>query len=207
MMVPNHPYMRNKRCSMSGAAGLRVSEDGWLLIPIFRNGRFISVQRISPDGEKRFASKAPTKGGHFILHRVRFSMTILCEGVATGLTIFEACIVARVIVCFSAENLVTVAEWGEWSGLVAIAADNDMNTEERTGRNPGIECAERAAKIIGCGVAIPYPETGTDFNDVLCEQISRMEKAANRFTSPHKLRASALSYVAPAMMRACKMVK
>ncbi len=93
--------------------------------------------------------------------------------------------------------------------MVAIAADNDMDTQEKTGTNPGIECAQRAAKIIGCGVAIPHPEMGTDWQDVFAEQFERLEKAEESKpwkSSPHKLRASALSFVAPAMVRACKMV-
>ncbi len=206
MIVPNHPYLRKKKCSMCGTLGIRVSDSGALVIPVFRKGRLISIQKISDTGEKRFATGAPTRGGYFEITRPRACVTILCEGAATGLVIFEAMPNAKVFVCFSAENLVRVAEENEWSGFVTIAADNDISTEENTGKNPGVECAQRAAKIIGCGVAIPQPERGTDWNDVACEQIERLEKLANRFTSPHKLRASALSFIAPAMMRNAKMV-
>lgn len=203
-----HPYLENKRITMDACGRIRVS-NGNLLIPCFIRRNFSSLQRISATGEKKFATGAPTKGASFEIWRPRYSMTILCEGFATGATIFSACAMARVVVCFSAENLVTVAENGDWSGMVAIAADNDIDTKERIGINPGIECAERAAKIIGCGVAIPHPENGTDWQDVFAEQYERLEKAEESKpwkTSPHKLRASALSFVAPAMMRACKMV-
>lgn len=201
-----HPYLEKKRVTQDACRKLKVDTKGNLLVPMFRRSKFCSLQRISATGEKKFATGAPSKGASLEIWRPRYCITILAEGFATAATIFSALTTCRVVVCFSADNLVRVAENGEWSGMVAVAADNDIDTKEKTGTNPGIECAERAAKIIGCGVAIPYPENGTDWNDILGEQFQRLEKDANRFTSPHKLRASALSYVAPAMMRACKMV-
>lgn len=204
-----HPYLAAKRVTMDACRKLKVDSNGNLLVPMFRRSKLCSLQRISPTGEKKFATGAPSKAASFEIWRPRWSMTILCEGFATGATIFSACPMARVIVCFSADNLVTVAERGEWSGMIAIAADNDADTKENTGKNPGIECAERAAKSIGCGVAIPYPENGTDWNDVMREQSERLEAtegAKSWKPSPHKLRASALSYVAPAMMRAARMI-
>lgn len=203
-----HPYIQRKMISMDACQKIRVS-NGNILVPMFRRRNFCTLQRISATGEKKFATGAPSKGAYHEITRPRYSMTILAEGFATGAIVFSACPMARVIVCFSAGNLVAVAERGDWSGMVVIAADNDIDTQEKTGSNPGIECAQRAAKIIGCGVAIPHPENGTDWQDVFAEQFARLEKAEEAKpwkSSPHKLRASALSFVAPAMMRAAKMV-
>jgi len=197
-------YLERKMIQMDACRSLRVDSAGNLLIPMHRRGKFISLQRISPSGEKKFATGAPSRGAMLEIRRPTYSMTILAEGFATAACIFSACQTARVIVCFSAENLVRVAEENEWSGFVTIAADNDVSTEENTGKNPGVECANRAAKIIGCGVAIPHPENGTDWQDVFAEQYARLEKAEESKswkTSPHKLRASALSFISPSIMR------
>jgi putative DNA primase/helicase len=80
---------------------------------------------------------------------------VLCEGYATGLTIHAA--IARlpgpnaVIVCFSARNLETVAQWFP---TAVVAADNDASA---TG--------EQSALRTGLKWTMPY-EVGTDFNDV-----------------------------------------
>lgn len=191
----NHPYLIRKRCDMLGCAGLKVDAEDWLMVPMYRDGKILSVQRINADGDKRFAAGAPTKGATFRIWRPGAVMQILCEGVATGLTAFAACPLATVTVCFSAANLIAVAEREDWKGMVAIASDNDADTEERTGKNPGVDAARRAAGLIGCGVAIPYSELGTDWNDAFCERLEKLEKEnaeKPRPEGPFKLRQAAL---------------
>lgn len=203
-----HPYLQAKRIDQLGCRGLRVSGDN-LLVPMFHRRNFSSLQRISPTGEKKYATGAPAKGCTFAIFRPRYSLTILCEGFATGATIFSASQICRVIVCFSADNLVTVAERGDWSGMVAIAGDDDKWTAENTGKNPGRECADRAAKAIGCGVAIPICE-GTDWNDYFVERLEKIEAAPDRERwkpTAQSMRSAALAPIAAAMLRACKMIE
>lgn len=204
-----HPYCERKKLTMDACRNLRVSGEH-LLVPMFqRRNNLCSLQRINAEGEKRFVTGAPTKGAWHEICRPRWSMTIFAEGFATGATVFSAMPMARVIVCFSADNLVAVAERGEWSGMVAIAADNDRDTEENTGRNPGVECAERAAKILGCGVAIPYPTIGTDWNDSFLERLEKAtaaEATARYPSSPMAIRMNAGATIARAMMKAAKMI-
>jgi putative DNA primase/helicase len=204
-VIPDHPYLQRKRLSMLGCYGLRVSSDGDLIIPMYRSRStsIVSIQRISPEGVKLFQKGAPSKLGVFWIERPKATVTVLCEGFATGATCFEALPTAKVCVCFSASNMVAVAEHEDWHGLVVVAADNDHWTRENTGKNPGIEAAEKAAKAIGCGVAIPQCE-GTDWNDLFIERLVKLEEAeefAPRKTSPHKLRAAALAPIAATLMK------
>lgn len=204
----NHAYLRKKRCDMLGCAALKVDTEGNLIVPMEIKNRISSLQRISPDGDKRFAWGAPTKGATFRIWRPGAVAQVLCEGLATGLTIFSACPMAQVIVCFSAANLIAVAEREDFAGMVAIAADNDAGTEEDSGKNPGILAAQRAAEILGCGVAIPYCQ-GTDFNDMFIERLERIEKedeAEIHRAHPAKLRERALVPIRTAIMGALKKV-
>lgn len=205
-----HPYLQKKRLDMNGCRGLKVDKDGWLVVPMRRDNHLISIQRISAEGDKRFATGAPTKGCSFRIWRPGAPITILAEGLATGLAVFAACPMAQVIICFSAANLVAVAERDEWSGMVAIAADNDHWTQEIHGKNPGIEAGKRAAEIIGCGVAWPEHIDGTDWHDLYMEKLAMLEKSNPEKDwpdSPHKLRQSALLPIRTALMavaRTCR---
>jgi putative DNA primase/helicase len=166
-----HPYLTKKHLDMAGCFGLRVEKAGWLVVPMYVNGQIISVQKISPEGEKLFWLGAPTRGAHYVIERRDAPLSVLCEGLATGLGIFAAVPTARVVVAFNAGNLARVAETLTWRGMVVVAADNDAATEQRTGTNPGIKAAQDAAAILGCGVAIPSGIVGTDWLDYRNEKI------------------------------------
>lgn len=224
-----HPYAEKKRLTMMGARGIRVRGET-LLVPLWRDGEVISLQRISETGEKRFAAGAPSKGGHFWIERPRAVVTIIAEGWATAMTIFEAVNHSRVCVTFSAANMIEVATRLDWQGMCAVAGDNDHRqpcpwcvkrgehlqnppTQPRPDQcrcNPGHSAALAAAKIIGCGVAIPpASDTVTDFNDWFALLLSTREKLAEiapRPPSPSRLRKAALAYVSARIMGAAKKV-
>src|SRR5574340_298753 len=93
-----------------------VDEEKRLLIPMrdwqdYR--RALSVQRITPDGGKRLLLGGRTKGASYILGNTNSRLTWLCEGDATGLSVRAAAqlmkMASRIVVCFSAGNLVHVA--------------------------------------------------------------------------------------------------
>ena len=149
---------------MRGCLGLKVDRNGWLVVPMQRGPKLVSVQRISPDGQKLFWKDAPTKGATYLVNRPTASLTVVCEGLATALAIYAAVQTSRIIVAFTAGNLsrVTVPV-----GLAVIAADNDRATEGRTGVNPGVDGARTAAESCGAGVAIPdCRDDETDWCDV-----------------------------------------
>ena len=163
-----HPYLERKGLSALGTVGLREL-DGWLVVPVLWRGRVISVQRIHPDGTKRFAVGAPVKGGHYAITRERAALTVLCEGLATGLAVYQCVRNATVIVCFDAGNLLPVVQELRPTGNAILAADNDIGTLARRGFNPGLDKARNAAELIGAGVAWPDGIDGTDYADMLRE--------------------------------------
>jgi putative DNA primase/helicase len=169
-----HPYLDAKLLTMQGCTNLKIDSDGWLVIPVEVNGCIISLQRIAPDGTKRFWSGASVKGGCYVLARPTASCTVLCEGFATGLAIYQAVSDCRVIVCFDAGNMIAVANRLKLSGLCVVAADNDIKTFEKIGKNPGIEKGTEAAGIIGCGIAYPEGIQGSDYADMHFEKLTEL---------------------------------
>lgn len=179
-----HEYLKAHGLDMTGCMGLKTDVTGWLVVPAFVGRNLMSLQRISPEGEKRFWTGAPMKGASYTIDRTSYSITALCEGLATGLAIFAAAPLVRVVVGFDAGNLGRVEM--PQRGLVVVAADNDHETAARIGRNPGLIAATEAAEHIGCGVAIPEGMAGSDFCDW------RMEKTAARLANRGRMSESAV---------------
>lgn len=167
-MRGQHPYLEDKGLSMQGCASLRVFRE-LLVVPIWHGQSLLNVQTIGPDGRKLFKKHAPVKGGSFVFERPGAPVTVLAEGFATGLAIYQCVRKARVIVAFDAGNLMPVAERMKPSGSVVIAADNDHQTLAKRGFNPGLRAANNVAELIECGVAYPTDIEGTDWADALRE--------------------------------------
>lgn len=150
-----HPYLIRK--GFPTHASLLDGSD--MLVPM-RDARsyrdVINVQRIAPDGAKRFLTGGRARGAVHVLGAMGSARTVLCEGYATGLTLDLALKRLsgshKVVVCFSAHNLVLVAK--SFSGAL-VATDND---ESGTG--------ERAARETGLKWIMPT-RVGDDFNDVM----------------------------------------
>jgi putative DNA primase/helicase len=163
-----HKYIADKGLSPLGCASLRT-HDGLLVVPVWLGEWLISVQTITADGAKRFWPGAPVKAGCLVLDRQRPAVTVVCEGLATGLAVFQSMRQARVVVAFDAGNLLPVVGRLKLSGSVVIGADNDHATLARRGFNPGLDKARNAAELIGCGVAYPTGIEGSDWADFLKE--------------------------------------
>lgn len=151
----SHPYLEAKGV---GAHGVKVDDDGILVVPVFVDGELSSLQFIDAEGGKQFLPGGKTKGGYFAIGKPAERLYI-AEGYATGGSIFEATGQAAAI-AFNAKNLKPVAESlrVKFPDLeMVVAADND-----ETGR----EAAQEAATAAGCAVAVPPEGTsGTDWND------------------------------------------
>lgn len=157
-----HPYVERKRLDPSP---LRQIGDE-LLIPMCEpSGAIWNLQRIKPDGEKRFLKGGRVNDLFAIVGRFAPDTTdaILCEGYATADSLNRATGVP-VIVAFNTANLSRVARL--WADLrpdldYTVFADDDEATAlremERTGvyKNPGIQTAEAVAAAIGASVAYP----------------------------------------------------
>lgn len=202
-----HPYLESHGLDMAGCSGLKVDRDGWLVVPAYRSCNLMTVQRISPSGEKRFWPGAPVKGASFMVERRQAAITVLCEGLATGLAIFASAPLTRALVAFNSGNLgeVTIPP----VGLLAIAADNDWKTRERLGTNPGVEAAQKAADASGVGVAVPETLEGSDWCDWRMEQIAKRTAArdADPFsrTRDSEIRRAVDSEIAQAVSRAARL--
>jgi putative DNA primase/helicase len=163
-----HPYLAKKGLQALGCAGLRQL-DGLLVVPVVHGQWVVSIQTISPEGDKRFWPGAPVKAGAYVMERKGAALTCVCEGLATGLAVYQSVRSASVVVAFDAGNLLSVVQRLKPSGAVVLCADNDHGTQARRGVNPGIEKARNAAELIGAGVAYPQGIEGTDYADALAE--------------------------------------
>lgn len=223
-----HPYLEKKRLGMLGAEGLRTVGDA-LLIPMWRNDEFTSVQRITNES-KKFAPGAPSKGCVFWMEREGAAVTILAEGFATAATCFEAVKNSRVCVTFSAANMIEVATKLDWKGFVCVASDNDhakpcpwcqkqgehIQNDPRLPRpmqchcNPGHSAALAASRAIKCGYALPPAHEGmTDWNDLFVSGLVKKEADAlnaERPPTPFALRSSALLPISAAIMKQAKYI-
>lgn len=157
----DHPYVARKKI---GHRPLRQSGDT-LLIPMYDDeGRLWNLQRIKPDGEKRFLFGARVDGLFTVIGDFTDAEeAVIGEGYATMDSVYRAsglpCIVA-----FNTANLLKVARiWAQRRPDLAytIFADDDEATAQKNlaergvYKNPGIEAAEAAAIEIGARVAYP----------------------------------------------------
>ncbi|MDD2801620.1 MAG: toprim domain-containing protein, partial [Methylococcales bacterium] len=168
----SHPYLMRKAIKPHMA---RIDANGWLLVPVYGGGDELqSLQRIAPDGQKRFFSGGKMRHGHVFIGSVENGATLLlCEGFATGDTLYRATGHA-VCVCFSAGNLRGVAELIRKRyplAKILICGDDDTNTAGNPGRTKATEAAQAVA-----GKAV-FPafsnEAGGDFNDL--EQLEGLD--------------------------------
>jgi putative DNA primase/helicase len=163
-----HPYLEAKALDMRGCGALRIDGD-LLVIPVMRDGFVMSLQTIAQDGQKRFSTGCPVKGGVLVLDRPQAVLTCFVEGFATGLAVYQSIHQCRVVVCFDSGNLVEVAKHYQGRGLGVVCADNDWQTAIRIGSNPGLVAGKKAAELMGCGMAYPEDIEGSDWADAITE--------------------------------------
>ncbi len=163
----DHPYLLKKKINPI----LARQYNEYLLIPMYLNGDdVVNLQKIYPDGSKRFLYGGIVKGASARLHsRYCPENTIcLCEGYATGVTIYEATSFST-IVCFNAGNMAAVAIRVREkfpTAVIYVCCDNDP---------VGIEKGTEAARVCDGEVRIPNIKDG-DFND-LCNKFDSWKVA------------------------------
>ena len=163
---PAHAYLVGKGCRPHT---LRQLGDV-LLVPLTRDGVLVNLQRIYPEGAKRFLPGGMVKGCCSPLGVITAGHPLyICEGWATGATIHEHnC--AAVACAMNAGNLLEVGRQLQRrypDSPLIIAGDDDRQTEG----NPGRTAATHAAAALGCGLVLPpwsdaEPLTLSDFNDL-----------------------------------------
>lgn len=199
------PYLQRKRVQ---AHGLRFLRDGTLLVPMRDEaGELHNLQRIAPQPpteeekargltEKRFLPGGRKRGMFHVMGQAEGDggapdLVLMAEGYATAATLHEAAGLVAVV-AFDAGNLAAVAEAmpARFPGArFLLCADHDAGTEQRSGKNPGREGAEKAARklrALGAAAAVLLPEGlpsgGTDFNDLAAaaglDEVARQVNAA-----------------------------
>lgn len=152
-----HGYLVAKDIEAHG-----IKQDGDdLLIPVYVDNMISSIQRIKPNGDKKFLHGGKIKAGHFIIGEP-CETVVIAEGYATGASIFEST-GHPVAVAFNAGQLKPVAEHirnKHPDAKITIAADDDRKTEG----NPGIKAATDASQAVRGYLATPG--TDGDFNDL-----------------------------------------
>ena len=151
----NHEYLRKKHIR---PIGCKIHDDQ-ILIPIFHpeNG-IVNLQRIYPDGSKKFLYGGEISGCLGVIHG-NIDRICICEGYATAASIHEAT-GYHVIIAFNAGNLKAVSEAVKArypSASILIAGDND---ESKTGEKYG----RAAAESISANFLMPS-DAGMDWND------------------------------------------
>ena len=148
--LQQHQYL----CTKGFPGTLGLVHDGQLIVPIrdAENSALLSAQLIDRNGKKIFLPGSRVKGGTFRIGPSD-APRWLVEGYATGLSVKAALATltsgnALVVVCFSASNILAVAQPGD-----RIIADSDHH-----------DVGAKAARESGCEWWMP-PELGMDAND------------------------------------------
>jgi putative DNA primase/helicase len=170
---PEHEYLRSKE--VSACAGLLQGPHGSLAVPACdAEGQLWSVQYINADGTKRFARDSRKEGCFHILGGTIADLNdahavVIAEGYATAATLKRADkdgpLVAdgkrvEFVAAFDSGNVPAVAQAIRErypDKAIVIAADNDIKQERnpRVRKNPGLEKATEAAKIVNAELLVP----------------------------------------------------
>lgn len=165
-----HPYLVKKRIK---PGRLRQLGDA-LMVPLYADGCLCNLQRIMPDGTKRFLSGGRLKGTYSPIGTLAPGQTLyVCEGWATGATIYAET-GAPVACAMTASNLLEAGRQLQRcypDSPLIIAGDDDRKAEANGKGNPGRTAATKAAAVLGCGLVLPYfpadaPPNLSDFNDL-----------------------------------------
>lgn len=184
-LTTQHPYLQVKDVGQYNLRARTINDRGKkifeLAVPLMNiDGKLISIQYIYKNEydkfEKRFFPDAPTSE-IFWEHNLQEIRTgkqdtlIIAEGFATAAKCHELTGLP-VVAAMYCENLKKVAKIlrDKFPKItIIIAADNDKNTEIKTGKNPGIEAAKFCVEnnFANTFIAPPFlnPDDGTDWDD------------------------------------------
>ncbi len=167
--IENHPYLLKKQVQ---AHNVRLN-NGDLCYPIYDSAHTLwNLQTIKSNGFKLFHKGAKIQGCYHPIGLLNCtpSRVIISEGIATGLSIYQATGIATVV-CFTANNIESVSKALKRkypNTQLIIAGDNDQFNRINIGKYK----SESAAKVVQAEVALPkfkdLSTKPTDFNDLHC---------------------------------------
>lgn len=153
-----HPYLDKKGFGLNPIGDrLRISGQCLFVPAENKNGEVVGCQFIHPDGQKNFLKGSVMSGSFFQFGGSIKNEVILCEGLATGLSMWKA-LNLPVVVYFYASNLEAVADNFKEKKII-VGIDNDASKTglkefDKTNRKSGY-------KLIG----VMPPDEGMDWND------------------------------------------
>ena len=142
--------------------GLRIDGGGNLLVPMYgAGGNIQTLQRIFPDGTKRFWEGASAKGAFYVVEEGEAPRAVLVvEGYATAASVAESLGAEyKVVMAANAGNLKAVCQTlkQRYPALpVFILGDDDAGTArklDRTGKSKPNTGREKAAECLKAGMA------------------------------------------------------
>jgi putative DNA primase/helicase len=138
-----------------------------LLVPLYHDDKLVNLQRILPNGAKRFLKNGKVKGSYYRFGAITDApKMMLCEGWATGATLHQW-YGMPVFCAMSAMNLKPVAETmcARYPDIELIVCPDD---DRKTSGNPGMYYAQQAATAVGAALFKPqWPaDSPLDLTDV-----------------------------------------
>lgn len=173
------PYLERKQANSVHCDAIRYDRGRiGVLMSVVSDGGILhpsGVQWIYKDGFKKFADGSGVTGalalvGASALHELRRRRVWVCEGLATGLSVYAATN-EPVVLTFSSSNIKHVVRnlRAHCRGAeVILCADDDVGTaRKRNGENIGLEAAHKTAVTHRLRVCSPQiiDNQNTDFND------------------------------------------
>ncbi|BDF77858.1 phage/plasmid primase, P4 family [Pyramidobacter piscolens] len=187
---PEHPYLQRKRVGVFGdlaqADGAQLaalyeretgqklalsSQDPELILRLRdAGGKIWTLERIKPDGSKRFLAGGKKAGMWYTIPAAEGredTPLVIAEGYATGASIHMATgyEVAVALDCGNLDKTAAACRKKWPAREILFGADNDVGTIG----NPGLSGAQNAARKVGGRVILPEPleeGKGVDWNDV-----------------------------------------
>lgn len=175
-------YLTNKGLTFD----LPLLDDGRIIVPIVNtDNKYTGAQFIKPDGSKQLM-KGSSKKGSFICVKPMVEVAelkdateiIICEGLATGITMTEFQHRSIILSAIDAGNLIHVARAIRDINPIAkiiIAGDNDIGGDTNVGRGKAIE----SAKAVNGYYSIPDTDYKCDWDDY--RQQYGLEETLNSF--------------------------
>jgi putative DNA primase/helicase len=171
-VMRSHPYMNKKGLDgewptngdmMIDRFGDRIAAGELLLIPAYKNGQLVNMQKIKTDGEKRPITGGDMAGVYHLIEG-KTKMIAIVEGFATGVTV-NRMTGATTYCAFNTGNLVDVGKHARAQhpgSRIVFFADHDEIDSVHNWR-PGTKYSEEAAIAVN-GIVALSPELG-DWDD------------------------------------------
>ncbi len=164
--INEHEYLTRKRIKAHVAREYK----GALVVPVI-NKEIVGLQFIDGQGVKRFLTGTPKRGAYTSIGGKPADRLVICEGYATGASIYEATGIP-VVIAFDSGNLpvVAVSMREKFPDIkILIACDDDRQTRGNPGLTKGTEASTSCVGELRRPI-FPAGDWGhpTDFNDLAC---------------------------------------